>query len=103
VDELFSHPKIEEHFAGRATDALGVDGVLAELYAIGETGIDVHEDDGELVYTCSLVLRTAEASVVVTGESVLGAALGCLLESLLLLHDQAERGIADIDAWRDAL
>ncbi len=103
MDELFTHPKIEEHFAGRETDAFGVDGVLAELYAMGEVGIDVHQEDGQVLYSCTLVLRTGEASVTVTGETVLGAALGCLLESLLMLHDQAERDIADIDAWRDTL
>jgi hypothetical protein len=103
VDELWTHPRIEEHFAGREADAFSIDALLAELYALGEVGLDVHEEDGQILYSCTMVLRTAEGSVVSTGESVLGAALSCLLESLLVLHAQAERGIAELDAWRDEL
>jgi hypothetical protein len=98
VDHLWTHPRIEEHFAGREADALGIDSVLAELYALGEVGIDVHADeDGRMLYACTLVTRTAEGSVVVVGESVLGAALGCLLEALTAVHDEAERGLREIE------
>jgi len=37
--------------------------------------------------------------VVVVGESVLGAALGCLLEALTAVHDEAQRGLGDIDDY----
>ena len=98
MDHLWTHPKIEEHFAGREADALGIDTVLAELYEIGEVGIDVHAGEaGRTLYACTLVMRTAEGSVVVVGESVLGAALGCLLEALTAMHDEAERGFGDIN------
>ena len=97
MDHLWTHPKIEELFAGREADALGIDTVLAELYGLGEVGIDVHAGENERVlYACTLVTRTAEGSVVVVGESVLGAALGCLVEALTAMHDEAERGLADI-------
>jgi hypothetical protein len=43
------------------------------------------------------VLRTGEGSVLVTAESALGAALGCLLETLLELHDHTRDGIASIE------
>jgi hypothetical protein len=33
----------------------------------------------------------------------MGAALGCLLETLLVTHEQAERGIADIEAFLGGL
>jgi hypothetical protein len=97
VDNLWTHPKIEEAFAGREADALSVDAVLAELHALGEVGLDVHRDDSRLLYACTLVTRTAEGSVVVVGESVLGAALGCLLEALTAIHDEADRGLREID------
>jgi hypothetical protein len=97
VDHLFTHPKIEEQFAGREADALSIDAVLAELHELGEVGIDVHkDDDGRPLYACTLVTRTAEGSVVVVGESVLGAALGCLLETLTALHDEANRGLDEL-------
>jgi hypothetical protein len=97
VDNLWTHPKIEEAFAGREADALSVDAVLAELHALGEVGLDVHRDDSRLLYACTLVTRTAEGSVVVVGESVLGAALGCLLEALTAIRDEADRGLREID------
>jgi hypothetical protein len=97
VENLFSNPHLGDHFAGREADALDVDPVLADLHAIGDVGIDVAVEDGKVLYTCTLVARTAEGSIVVTAESVLGAALGCLLEALLVLHAQAERGIASIE------
>jgi hypothetical protein len=103
VDELFTHPRIEEHFAGREADAFSIDAIFAELHHIGETGLDVHSEDGQTLYTCTLVLRSAEGSVTVTAESAMGAALGCLLETLQELHMHAEQGITELDAWRDEL
>jgi hypothetical protein len=97
MENLFEHPRIAEHFAGR--DAT-IDVVLADLHHLGEVGVDVHAEDGDVLYTCTLVLRTGEGSVVVTDESVLGAALGCLLETLLELHQHAEQGF---DAVEDFL
>jgi hypothetical protein len=97
MEELFQHPRIEEHFAGRESDRLAVDAVLADLNAIGEVGLDVHREHGDVLYTCTLVLRTGEGSVVVTAESSLGAALGCLLETLLELHDHSRDGMADLE------
>jgi hypothetical protein len=97
MEELFQHPRIEEHFAGREGDRLAVDAVLADLNAIGEVGLDVYREHGDVLYTCTLVLRTGEGSVVVTAESSLGAALGCLLETLLELHDHSRDGMADLE------
>jgi hypothetical protein len=100
VENLWTHPRIEEHFAGREADALSVDAVLAELYSLGELGIDVHADDeGRVAYSCTLVMRTGEGSVVVIGESVLSAALGCLLEALTAVHEEAERGLGEIEDY----
>src|SRR3954464_5518228 len=97
MEELFQHPRIEEHFAGRESDRLAVDAILADLNEIGEVGLDVHREHGDVLYTCTLVLRTGEGSVVVTAESALGATLGCLLETLLELHDHAERGFGEVE------
>jgi len=74
-----------------------IDSVLADLNAIGEVGLDVHNEHGDVLYTCTLVLRTGEGSVVVTAETSLGAALGCLLETLLELHGHYEQGMRAID------
>lgn len=97
MKDLFQHPRIEEHFAGRESDRLAIDAVLADLDAIGEVGLDVHTEHGDVLYTCTLVLRTGEGSVVVTAESSLGAALGCLLETLLELHNHSSEGIARLE------
>jgi hypothetical protein len=99
VENLFENPHLGDHFAGREADALDVDPVLGDLYELGEVGIDVHVEEAKVLYTCTLVLRTADGSIVVTADSVLGAALGCLLEALLVLHEQSERGIAAIEAF----
>jgi hypothetical protein len=101
MEHLFEHPHIEAHFAGRESDALAIDAVLADLYEIGEVGMDVHSDDGQILYTCSLVLRSAEGSVVVTAESALAAALGCLLEVLLSIDELASRGIVALEDFLD--
>ena len=97
MEDLFQHPRIHEHFAGRSDQRLSVDAILADLNEIGEVGVDVHSEHGDVLYTCTLVLRTGEGSVVVTAESVLGAVLGCLLETLLELHDHTRDGIAEIE------
>lgn len=97
MEELFQHPRIEEHFAGRESDRLAIDSVLADLHAIGEVGLDVHSEHGDVLYTCTLVLRSGEGSVLVTAESALGAALGCLLETLLELHQHSAEGIARLE------
>ena len=97
MEDLFQHPRIEEHFAGRESDRLAIDAVLADLNVLGEVGLDVHREDGDVLYTCTLVLRTGEGSVVVTAESSLGAALGCLLETLLELHDHSRDGMSDLE------
>jgi hypothetical protein len=97
MENLFDNQHLGDHFAGREAEALDVDFVLADLHELGEVGIDVHAEDGKVLYTCTLVLRTADGSIVVTAESVLGAALGCLLETLLVLHDESDRGIAAIE------
>ena len=99
MDELFDHPRISEHFADRPEERASVDAVLADLHAIGEVGLDVHREDGDVLYTCTLVLRTGEGSVVVTTDSALGATLGCLLETLLELHDHAEQGLGDVEEF----
>lgn len=93
----FQHPVIDEHFAGREADALSIDAILADLYELGEVGMDVYREYGDVLFSCTLVLRDGEGSVVVTAESALGAALGCLLEMLLVMHEQADRGIAEIE------
>lgn len=97
MEELFQHPRIEEHFAGRESDRLAIDAVLADLNVIGEVGLDVYREDGDVLFTCTLVLRTGEGSVVVTAESAIGAALGCLLETLLELQDHSKDGMADLE------
>jgi len=97
MEELFQHPRIHEHFAGRSDERGSIDVILADLNQIGEVGLDVHREHGDALYTCTLVLRTGEGSVVVTAESALGAALGCLLETLLELHDHTRDGIAEIE------
>jgi hypothetical protein len=97
MEELFQHPRIHEHFAGRPDERGSIDVVLADLNQIGEVGLDVYRDHGDVLYTCTLVLRTGEGSVVVTAESALGAALGCLLETLLELHDHTRDGIEEIE------
>ena len=103
MEELFQHPRIEEHFAGREADRMAIDAVLADLHVLGEVGLDVHAEDGDVLYTCTLVLRSGEGSVVVTAESALGAALGCLLETLLELHQHSSEGIARLeDFLRDS-
>jgi len=103
VEELFQHPRIEEHFAGRESERLIIDCVLADLHAIGEVGLDVHAEDGDVLYTCTLVLRSGEGSIVVTAESSLGAALGCLLETLLELRHHTSEGLSQLeDFLRDA-
>ena len=103
MEELFQHPRIEEHFAGRESDRLAIDAVLADLHVIGEVGLDVHMEHGDVLYTCTLVLRSGEGSVVVTAETALGAALGCLLETLLELHGHSSEGMAQLeDFLRDA-
>ncbi len=103
MEELFQHPRITEHFAGRESDRLAIDPVLADLHALGEVGLDLHTEDGDILYSCTLVLRSGEGSVVVTAESALGAALGCLLETLLELKQHTSQGIAEIeDFLRDA-
>ena len=94
MENLFQHPRIAEHFAGR--DAT-IDLVLADLHHLGEVGVDVHTEDDDVLYTCTLVLRTGEGSVVVTDESVLGATLGCLLETLLELRQHAQQGLGEVD------
>ena len=97
MEELFQHPRIHEHFAGRPDERLSIDAILADLNEIGEVGLDVHREHGDALYTCTLVLRTGEGSVVVTAESALGAALGCLLETLLELHDHAREGLREVE------
>ena len=97
MEELFQHPRIHEHFAGRESERLVLDSVLSELHVIGEVGLDVHSEDDEVLYTCTLVLRSGEGSVVVTAESSLGAALGCLLETLLELSDHSSQGISQLE------
>lgn len=97
MENLFDNSHLAAHFAGREADALDVDPILADLHELGEVGIDVHIEDGQVLYTCTLVMRTGEGSIVVTAESVLGASLGCLLETLLVLHDESDRGIAAIE------
>ena len=97
MEEAFEHPRIDEHFAGREADALSIDAILADLHEIGEVGLDVFREDGDVLYSCTLVLRNAEGSVVVTADTAIGAALGCLLETLLAIHEQTERGIAAIE------
>jgi hypothetical protein len=97
VEELFQHPRFDDHFAGREADALSIDAILADLHEIGEVGLDVYREEGQVLYSCSLVLRSAEGSVAVTADSAIGAALGCLLETLLAMREQTERGIADIE------
>jgi hypothetical protein len=99
VENLFENPHLGDHFAGREADALDVDPVLADLHELGEVGVDVHVEEAKVLYTCTLVLRTGDGSIVVTAESVLGAVLGCLLETLLVLHEQAERGIDAIEEF----
>lgn len=99
MEDLFQHPRIEEHFAGRESDRKVIDSVLADLNAIGEVGLDVYREDEDVLYTCTLVLRTGEGSVVVTAESALGAALGCLLETLLELSDHSRDGMADLEEF----
>jgi len=99
MEELFQHPRIDEHFAGRPGERGSIDVILADLNEIGEVGIDVHREHGDVLYTCTLVLRTGEGSVVVTAESALGAALGCLLETLLELHDHAEQGLGEVERF----
>jgi len=103
VEELFQHPRIEEHFAGRADQRGSIDAILADLNEIGEVGLDVHREHGDVLYTCTLVLRTGEGSVLVTAESALGAALGCLLETLLELQHHTSEGLSQLeDFLRDA-
>ena len=103
MEELFQHPRITEHFAGRESDRLAIDPVLADLHTIGEVGLDLHTEDGDILYSCTLVLRSGEGSVVVTAESALGAALGCLLETLLELQHHSSQGISEIeDFLRDS-
>jgi hypothetical protein len=97
MEELFQHPRIHEHFAGRPDERGSIDVVLADLNEIGEVGLDVYRDHEAVLYTCTMVLRTGEGSVVVTAESALGAALGCLLETLLELHDHTRDGIEEIE------
>jgi hypothetical protein len=97
MEYLFQHPRIHEHFADRPEQRLSIDAILADLNEIGEVGLDVYREDGDVLYTCTLVLRTGEGSVVVTAESALGATLGCLLETLLELHDHTSDGIAAIE------
>jgi hypothetical protein len=97
VEHLFQHPRIHEHFADRPEERLSIDAILADLNEIGEVGLDVHSEHDDVLYTCTLVLRTGEGSVVVTDESALGATLGCLLETLLELHDHSSEGIASIE------
>jgi hypothetical protein len=97
MEELFEHPRISEHFAGREADRMAIDAVLADLHVLGEVGLDVHREHDDVLYTCTMVLRTGEGSVVVTAESALGAALGCLLETLLELHDHSKEGMADLE------
>src|SRR4051795_8110248 len=99
MEELFQHPRIHEHFAGRADQRGSIDTILADLNEIGEVGLDVHREHGDVLYTCTLVLRTGEGSVTVTAESALGAALGCLLETLLELHDHAARGVNEVEQF----
>lgn len=99
MEELFQHPRIDEHFEGRPEERLSVDAILADLNQIGEVGLDVHREHGDVLYTCTLVLRTGEGSVVVTAESALAATLGCLLETLLELHDHSSQGIASIEEF----
>jgi hypothetical protein len=99
VEELFQHPQIDEHFAGREADAFSIDAILADLHEIGEVGLDVYREDDQVLYSCTLVLRSAEGSIVVTADSAMGAALGCLLETLLAMRDQTDRGIADIEEF----
>src|SRR3954454_7193228 len=99
MEELLSHPRIHEHFAGRPDERLSIDAILADLNEIGEAGLDVHRERGDVLYTCTLVLRTGEGSVVVTAQTALGAALGCLLETLLELHDHAEQGLGEVEDY----
>ncbi len=99
MEEIFSHPRIHEHFAGRSEERLSIDAILADLNAIGEVGLDVYREHETVLYTCTLVLRTGEGSVVVTAESALGAALGCLLETLLELRDHTRDGLDDIEQF----
>src|SRR3954465_6265525 len=99
MEELFQHPRIHEHFAGRTDERGSIDVVLADLNEIGEVGLDVHREHDDVLYTCTMVLRTGEGSVVVTAESALGAALGCLLETLLELHDHAADGLDEVEQF----
>jgi hypothetical protein len=103
VEDLFQHPRIDEHFAGREADAFSIDAILADLHEIGEVGLDVFREEGRVLYSCTLVLRSAEGSVVVTADSAMGAALGCLLETLLVIRDRTDRGIADIEDFLSGL
>ena len=97
MEDLFQHPRIHEHFAGRPDERGSIDVVLADLNQIGEVGLDVYREGEDVLYTCTMVLRTGEGSVVVTAESALGAALGCLLETLLELRDHTRDGIEEIE------
>lgn len=99
MEDLFQHPRIHEHFADRPEERLSIDAILSDLNQIGEVGLDVHREHGDVLFTCTLVLRTGEGSVVVTAESALGAALGCLLETLLELHAHAEQGLGEVERF----
>jgi hypothetical protein len=99
MEDLFQHPRIHEHFADRPEERLSIDAILGDLNRIGEVGLDVHREHGDVLFTCTLVLRTGEGSVVVTAESALGAALGCLLETLLELHDHVEQGLGQVEDY----
>lgn len=99
MEDLFQHPRIHEHFADRPEERLSIDAILGDLNQIGEVGLDVHREHGDVLFTCTLVLRTGEGSVVVTAESALGAALGCLLETLLELHAHAEQGLGEVERF----
>ena len=99
MEDLFQHPRIHEHFADRPEERLSIDAILGDLNQIGEVGLDVHREHGDVLFTCTLVLRSGEGSVVVTAESALGAALGCLLETLLELHAHAEQGLGEVEDY----
>lgn len=100
-------PLLAEEHAGRPTEQLGLDTVLADLHRLGavrlEVGAQRDEATGAVVatYTCVLRPRTQIGQVRATARTAIDAALGCQLAALRELRDAAEEVAAAFLSGRD--
>lgn len=95
---LLDEPLLRRHFAGRPTERLGLDSVLADLHQLGTVTLRVVAPARRGAttmarYRCRLRLRSGEGECSAIGATSLDAALLCLLRALDELEHYGARGV----------